>query len=122
MRLLDDDVCYTWFLCLIARDKFLKEQDTVRRNMLSAMKTVTRRCNQEPDKVIEACVAYLQTEFTGVGNGELRELLDKGKHHFGVQDNVKEFIERLQQLGAEGGAVGSGAVMLRTSLWPGLAA
>ena len=122
MRLLNDETNYSWFLCLVAKETFLVERDRTARNMLAAMRTVTRRCNEEPAAVIKACVAYLQTEFTGVGTAELEELLYKGKHHFGVDDNVDGFMARLKELGEKGGAVGSGAVTLATSLWPRLAA
>lgn len=118
MRLLSDKVSYTWFLCLVAKDEFVNENPHIVRNILGVMRAVTERCEEDHDAVINACLAYLHTEFTGVGKDELRELLNKGKHHFAIDSNVVSYRNKLEVLMKS--YPGAGRLWEPISLWPGL--
>jgi hypothetical protein len=110
---------YSWFLCLISPKQYVDKHGHIASRLLSTLRTAVDECGTQRSEAITEYMSFLHIEFTGIGETQLRQLLESRKHHFGVGRNVDEFQERLDTLAGRA-PYGFGAGSLKTSLWPGL--
>lgn len=122
MRILEDfknlENSYTWFLCLIAKEKYIDEHPNVAKSIYNVMKSATERCSNSSNDIIDSCSLYLESEFTGLDDTGLREIIDIGKHHFSVgQQMRKDYFIKLDTLQNDYG-FGIGKLKRVDALWP----
>ena len=115
-----NDPDYKWFLCLVAKEEYIASNKIIAERVRLAVEGATNYCKNHPGEIIDGCKAFLHTEFTGVGEKELKEIMDKQHHHFGIDDNSNEFYEKMGNFARTGYTNEFGAARLRESLWDGV--
>ena len=108
---------YNWYLCLVAREDFVKRNNEVFARVGATIKRACKLCALDSRKteVIDACIPYLNQEFTGLDKNGISLLLSEGKHHFGI-DGVG-LRTRLAEIAKAGGDLAAGATRVVPQLW-----
>jgi len=116
---------YEWYLYLVTRDETAAADEDAARRILAALRDAASHCQLSKNRpqVVNACAAYLHTEFTGIDSDGLNRLLDLDQHTFGVPGDAadRERVEkRLDALVEKGGHVAIGASKVKLAMWKGL--
>jgi len=122
---------YHWFLCVVAKRLYLEENKRVAKNILRAVRKSCSLCVDNSDDIMKACMKYFPQEFAGLSEDDLRTVFPasaKSPHSFGVDSNLKPYLDKLKSIETRHPEIASGMARLTDrfkkddALWPGLEA
>jgi ABC-type nitrate/sulfonate/bicarbonate transport system substrate-binding protein len=118
-----DSNVYDWFLSLVAKREYTENNEQIAQKILWGIKDAANFCQSKEnrERVIKDCASFLNPEFTGIGEEELRKLLkDQPTILFSVDEATKGLFKKLDSLLDKGEPLARGAKAIDKSLWNGL--